>query len=43
MFPGIGAQIKEKKKIRQVYEDLKMNQYLERSDSDFDDYASVSS
>lgn len=42
-YPFISQQIEEKKRLRNMYDSLLMNTYLDDSDSDFDDYESVSS
>lgn len=42
-YPTIKQQIKEKKKLRKMYNDLMMNTYLEHSDSDLSEHDSVAS
>ena len=42
-YPAIGQQVREKQRLRKMYNDLMMNTYLHDSDSDFDEHASVGS
>jgi len=42
-YPAIGQQVKEKQRLRKMYNELMMNTYLNDSDSDFDEHASVGS
>lgn len=42
-YPAVAQQIKEKRRQRKLLQDLNLKDYLEDSDSDFDEHSSVAS